>query len=259
MNSCQKIILIILLFITTSALLSIASPIPQNPNYHNFADKRALFGVNNFGDVASNIPYLLVGILGMLATFKFRKDRTKFINEIETIPFLIAFFGIFLVGLGSAYYHLNPTNQTLVWDRLPMTIGFMAIFSIIISERINLKAGLWLLPLFLALGVLSIIYWNHTENLGLGDLRPYALVQFFPLLAIPLIIILFPTKYTGTRYLGEVVFWYLVAKLLEHFDGQIFELTNFVISGHTLKHLASALATYGLVRYVKFRKKINQK
>lgn len=256
MTKNQKIILLILLFIATATTLFSFHPIAQDLYYHNFADKRALFGINNFGDVVSNIPYILVGILGFLVTLRFRKDNTKFANKVEIIPFLVAFFGIFLVGFGSGYYHLNPNNHTLVWDRLPMTIGFMAIFSIIISERINLKAGFYLLPLFLVLGIVSIIYWNYTENSGQGDLRPYVLVQFFPLLAIPLIIYLFPAKYSGTRYLGEVILWYIVAKILEYFDGQIFELTQHLVSGHSLKHLASAVATYALVRYVRFRKNI---
>jgi hypothetical protein len=253
MTKNQKIILLLLLFIAIAMTLFSFHPIAQDLHYHNFADKRALFGINNFGDAVSNIPYILVGILGFLVTLRFRNDSTKFANKVETIPFLLAFFGIFLVGFGSGYYHLNPNNHTLVWDRLPMTIGFMAIFSIIISERINLKAGLYLLPLFLALGIASIIYWNYTESFGQGDLRPYVLVQFFPLLAIPLIIYLFPAKYSGTRYLGEIIFWYVVAKILEYFDWQIFDLTHHLVSGHSLKHLASAIATYALVRYVKFR------
>lgn len=254
MTKNQKTTLIILLFISAVVTLFSFNPIAQDLNYHNFADKRTWFNISNFSDVISNLPYIFVGILGFLTIFQFKDDHERFANKLEIIAFLVVFFGIFLVGFGSGYYHLNPNNNSLVWDRLPMTIGFMAIFSIIISERISLKIGLFLLPLLLVLGVASIIYWNHTESLGHGDLRPYALVQFFPLIAIPLIIALFKTKYTGTYYIGEVIFWYLIAKLLEYFDWQIFDITNNIISGHSLKHLASAIATYSLVRYIKFRK-----
>jgi hypothetical protein len=239
-------------------LLSIISifslnPIAQDLAYHDFSDKRPWLNIANFGDVASNIPYIIVGILGLFFTFKNKNDQRKFQNSSEIIAFIVAFLGILLVGFGSAYYHLNPDNQTLVWDRVPMTIGFGAIFSIIISERINLKSGLILLPFLLLVGLFSIYYWDLTEQAGNGDLRLYALVQFFPILAIPIIIAVFPAKYNGVRYLGEMVIWYVIAKLFEHFDSQIFELTNQIISGHTLKHLASAMATYGLVRYVRFR------
>ncbi len=254
MTRNQKLILLISLFAIAVIALFSMGPIPQDQHYHNFADKRNLFGVNNFSNVVSNLPYILVGILGFFTTLRFRNYEEKFIDKREAIPFLIAFLGVFLIGLGSAYYHFTPNNDTPVWDRLPMAISFMVIFSIVISERISLKAGLFLLPLFLVLGMVSVIYWNYTEHLRQGDLRLYALVQFFPFLAIPLIIILFPAEYSGSRYLWETIFWYLIAKISEHFDWHIFELTGLFISGHTLKHLTSALATYSLVRYLKFRR-----
>lgn len=253
MTRSFKINALLGLFLLVIVVVFSLNPISQDPEYHDFYDKRYWLGITNFGNVISNLPYLLVGIMGIATVLKFKNDNSKFCIKIEILPFLVAFIGIFLVGLGSGYYHLNPNNHTLVWDRLPMTIGFAAIFSTIIIERINLKVGMLFLPLLLILGIFSIVYWNYTESLGRGDLRLYALVQFFPILAIPLIIALFPAKYSGTYYLGEMVFWYIIAKLLEYFDGQIFELSSFVISGHSLKHLASAVATYGLVKYIKFR------
>ncbi|MFT7088123.1 MAG: hypothetical protein ACJAZX_001578 [Rickettsiales bacterium] len=254
MTNNKKIALILGLLFISIILVFTLDPIAQDISYHNFSDQRSLLSINNFGDVASNIPYIIVGFIGLIVTLRSQNNREKFQNHFEIIPFIVAFSGIILVGFGSAYYHLNPTNQTLVWDRIPMTIGFAAIFSVIIGERINLKLGLFLLPILLIIGLFSIYYWNLTEQSGVGDLRSYALVQFFPILAIPIIIALFKAKYSGSRYLGEVVAWYLIAKILEHFDSEIFELTNQIVSGHTLKHLASAFATYGLVRYIKFRR-----
>src|SRR3990172_102797 len=35
------------------------------PNYHNFADQRALWGVSNFWNVVSNLPFLLVALWGL--------------------------------------------------------------------------------------------------------------------------------------------------------------------------------------------------
>ena len=37
------------------------------------------------------------------------------------------FLGLFLTGFGSGYYHWEPTNDTLVLDRLPMTILFAGV------------------------------------------------------------------------------------------------------------------------------------
>ena len=137
-----------------------------------------------------------------------------------------------------------------------MTLVFMAFFSTIIAERIHLKLGLTLLPVLLAVGIGSVIYWSVTESAGRGDLRPYALVQFLPVLIIPVILILFKPKYTGVRYLIEVIAWYGLAKIFELFDVWIYAFTHHLISGHTLKHLAAALAVFGLVKYIRYRRKI---
>lgn len=45
--------------------------------------------------------------------------------------------------------------------------------------------------------------------------------------------------------------WYIAAKLLEHFDPQIFALTGHVVSGHTLKHVAAAVGVACMVPYMK--------
>jgi hypothetical protein len=134
-----------------------------------------------------------------------------------------------------------------------MSIAFMALFYAILADRV---AGIsqrcrWLLPLLVAAGIASLLYWHWTESLGRGDLRFYALVQFYPMLALPVICWLFPkSRYTGGGYLVWVIFWYAAAKGLEHFDGEIFALLGHTVSGHSLKHLASAMATFMLWRMV---------
>ena len=223
-------------------------PIPQDPAYHDFADRRPLLGIPNALNVLSNAPFVLVGALG-LAFVRRRaalEDRTAL---------LILFAGVGLTGFGSAYYHLAPGNVTLFWDRLPMTIVFMSLFAVIIAERISLTAGRRLLPILLLAGAGSVAYWLVGELSGAGDLRPYALVQFFPLVAIPLILLLFPPRYTrGADLLGALA-WYALAKLFEALDAQIFAVGG-VVSGHTLKHLASAGAMYWILRMVRTRRAI---
>lgn len=95
--------------------LSLLPPIPQDPHYHEFADQRTLLTIPNFWNVVSNLPFVLVGGAGLR---KFRHDP---------IPAML-FLGILLTGFGSAYYHWYPNDDTLFWDRLPMTLVFMAIF-----------------------------------------------------------------------------------------------------------------------------------
>jgi hypothetical protein len=231
-------------------------PIAQDTNYHNLMDHRVIAGIPNFGDVVSNLGFLLVGLLGLWALVQIREDRSRLILKREMIPFIVAFVGTILIFIGSAYYHWAPSNETLVWDRLPMTLAFMGIFSMILMERINIKIGInFLIPL-LVVGVASVVYWQMTEQSGQGDLRPYALVQFLPVLLIPVILWLFPARYSGTRYIVEMIGWYLIAKVFEFSDVAVWEWTGGWIGGHSIKHCVAAWGIYALVRYLKNRQRI---
>jgi Ceramidase len=231
----------------------IVPPIPQDPAYHDFADRRGLLGVPNALNVLSNLPFLVVGAAGLafLARDRSTGAGTAFLTAAERQPYWLLFAGVALTGIGSAYYHWTPDNATLFWDRLPMTIAFMALLSSVIAERIDLTAGLRLLAPLLAVGVLSTLYWHVGEQRGAGDLRPYALVQFGTLVAIPLIAWLFPPRYTGTADLVRVLGWYALAKVFESFDHGIFHAVG--VSGHTLKHLASAVGAWWIVRMIERR------
>jgi hypothetical protein len=257
MKAVFSISLMVALFFAAVFIVFSMPPIPQDPAYHNFVDKRVYFNIKNFFDVSSNIFYIVVGIMGLMAVMKYKNAPTHFTHKREVFPFVIAFIGISFIGVGSAYYHLNPTNETLVWDRLPMTIGFMALIFIVLRERIHFKGDLPVLLLLLVMGAGSVWYWHMTEADGQGDLRFYILIQFFPMLLIPLVLLLFKAKYRGTGYIVEVLFWYVLAKVCEYFDHQIFHLTHEIVSGHTLKHLTSALAIYSLVQYVKYRRVVS--
>lgn len=234
----------ILAFVIGVAVVALSvPPIPQDPSYHNFADRRAVWGVPNFGDVVSNVPFLLVGALGIAFLLRRPNGASGNIGPLWW-PFFVYFVGVALVAFGSAYYHEAPSNETLFWDRLPMTVAFMALMSAFVVDRIQVKAGLVLLPLLVIFGIFSVIYWLLTEQAGHGDLRPYAIVQFFPMLAIPLICILFAPRRLDARYLVPIVGFYALAKIPEFFDHGTFQLFGGTVSGHTLKHLAAAAAAY---------------
>lgn len=229
-------------------------PIPQDLSYHDFANQRMWQNIPNAADVLSNIAFALVGLLGVWGCFCRRHNQQVFHKPVERYPAYIFFWGVLGLGFGSAYYHLHPDNTTLVWDRLAMTIGFMALFAMIVMERINMRLGIFLLPVFIILGVLSIYYWHQGELVGKGDLRPYALVQFYPMIAIPLMLMLYPARYSGSGYLLEVLVFYVLAKICEATDDVIFDTSLTLVSGHTLKHLFAAMACYSVLRYIKHRK-----
>jgi hypothetical protein len=225
------------------------APIAQDAGYHRFGDTRTIWSIPNFCNVVSNVPFALVGLWGLIELGK--PGRLTILRQ-TGLSYLLLFFGTLLVGAGSIYYHLAPDNQTLLWDRLPITIAFMALFSITISEFISVRAGKALLfPLLLA-GMGSVLYWYYTEMRGGGDLRAYVLVQFYPLLAIPVILACFPSKFTHAQTYWWLLLAYVIAKIFEHFDEALYAALGFV-SGHSLKHLAAALGLYLLL--VSYRKR----
>lgn len=223
------------------------SAIPQDPSYHAFADTAGYFGVPNFWNVASNLPFLVVGILGLMAAHRGKGG----LPELKT-HYLVFFAGVCLTGLGSGYYHWHPDNQTLAWDRLPMTIAFMALLAIVIGEHVDVRASRWLLWPLLLVGMASVGYWQWTESQGRGDLRLYGLVQFLPMLIIPLMLVSLPSRFDSTRHLWWMVIAYGASKVLEYFDHGLFRLLGF-IGGHPLKHVAAALGAYAFCLALRHR------
>ena len=103
--------------------------------------------------------------------------------------YVVFCIGVVLVGFGSAYYHYSPSTPALVWDRVPMTIAFMALFSIVVHDRLSEQGGrvmLW--PLVLAEWPRSVMVLVRTQ--GQGDLRAYGVIQFLPMLLIALMLII---------------------------------------------------------------------
>lgn len=234
----MKIPLSVLALATLAAIaaLFLLPPIAQDPAYHNFADQRTMLSVPHFLNTASNLPFAVVGIWGL---WVLSKRKGCFLVASERWPYRIFFAGVALTSVGSSYYHLAPSNDRLFWDRLPMTLGFMSIFAAVIGERINVKLGLRLLGPFLFTGLASVLYWRMTEASGAGDLRLYAVVQFYPLLAIPLMLALFPPRYTRGWGLIAALAVYGSAKVFEMTDAAIFSAGE-IISGHSLKHIVAA-------------------
>ncbi len=215
----------------------LTSPIPQDPHYHAFADSRRFFGIVNFWNVTSNLPFLLVGAWG-LAIVR-RHSRQVCLQGLEA-AYVVFFAGIVFTAFGSGYYHLAPGNETLVWDRLPMTIGFAGLFALVIGEFVSVQFARRLLIPLLAVGVGSVAYWALTEANGIGDLRPYAVVQFLPMLLIPAILFMYRPAIGAKKYYWIMLLFYLLAKVFENFDAAIFAAGH-LVSGHTLKHFFASL------------------
>ncbi|MBI2803535.1 MAG: ceramidase domain-containing protein [Planctomycetes bacterium] len=214
------------------------APIPQPQVYHDFADQRPLAGLPHSLNVLSNLPFVLVGVAGLAYL---ARRPSVFVDESERWPYWVYFIGLTWTGIGSAYYHANPNNATLVWDRLPLTVAFMGLFTAILAERIHPGCANWLLGPLVVLGAASVFYWDWTERHAIGDLRPYFVVQYFPLIALPFLLLLYPPRYTRTADLLASLLCYGLAKLCELLDREFYSV-GALVSGHTVKHLIAGLA-----------------
>jgi hypothetical protein len=229
------------------AVVCFVPRIPQSETYHDFADTRALLGIPNCLNVISNGLFLLVGLLGIRFVARpAADDSQKFLDRRERWPWLAFFAAVTLTAFGSAYYHLNPNDRTLVWDRLPMAVGFMALLAAVLAERLGVAVGVRLLLPLALIGAATVEWWSVTQARGAGDLRPYALVQFGSLPILLLLLALYPPRYTRGGDLIVSLAIYGVAKILEAADRPIFAMLH-VVSGHTLKHAAAALSAWWIL------------
>jgi len=229
----------VLLAVTAAGVLAalLVPPLRQDPAYHAFADRRAFFGIPYALNVLSNVGFLIVGVWSFVEVARARLVRWE-----RSAAFLFA-LGLVLTGVGSAWYHLAPSNATLVWDRLPLSALFPIVFAVVIGDRVSPTAGRALFLPLAVFGVVSVVWWDLTD-----DLRPYALAQFLPLALIPLMLALFPGR-RPARPLIVGVALYAVGKLFEVGDGAVLAAGG-VVSGHTVKHLLSAVAAAFIVRWL---------
>ncbi len=218
-------------------VIALLPPIPQDPSYHDFADRRAWLGVPNAGDVLGNLAFPLVGLWG-LAVLARHPAAAR--SRAERAGWTVFFTAVLLTGFGSGWYHLAPDNGRLVWDRLPIAIACQGLLAALVAERVSERAAAWLLPVASLFAASSVWWWWHTERAGAGDLRPSARSQFGPGLSLLLVALLAPRREGGRAdWIWGAFGFYLAAKLAEHFDRALFAAGG-VVSGHTLKHLLAA-------------------
>ena len=227
------------LMVTAAIGVLAFAPIAQTPNYHDFADKRALLGVPNSLDVLSNVPFLIVGLWGLWAM------RASELGAARTGYTLFA-WGLVLTSLGSGFYHLAPDNFRLVFDRIPIAL---AAAGLIAGTRAATVAPQQSRGFTIALGVAavaSVLWWYATDLRGKGDLGPYLYIQFAPLVVVPLWQAIGKDSTRNRLAFGAAILLYGAAKVAEVEDKAIFASLGFM-SGHTIKHLLAAAAAVSLI------------
>lgn len=219
--------LVLLIALTAMGL---HGPIHQLADYHHFADQRGWLSIPHAADVLSNIGFALVGLWG------FHGGLARAPGH---VGYRLFFAALLLTALGSAWYHLAPDNARLVWDRLPIALACAGLLSAIWQE--HLGAGRWVTPALALLAVASVGWWRFTDLLGVGDLRPYLLLQLMPLVLIPIVQWQAEAPWAQRRAFLMAMVCYVMAKACELADHTILE-SLLVVSGHTLKHLLATVA-----------------
>lgn len=246
---------IVIFGVVASGLIGalVIGPVPQDPNYYAFADMRGMLAVPHVWNVITNVPFLVVGTMGLILIARGR--ATGGLPELGPIYFVF-FLDVLATGFGSSYYHYNPTNQTLLWDRIPMSIAFTHFFSAVLGEHISAalsRKAVW--PL-IVVEICSVLYWYVSEKRGSGDLRFYILLQFLPVLLIPVILFSDKSWLVPGAYTWAVMGACLAAKIAESLDRPLYAATH-ILSEHSIKHLAAACGVYIFYRALYRRKSVS--
>ena len=196
---------------------------------HPYADTRSWLGVPFAADTLSNLPFVLLALLG---AWRLRRHPLQGVARSAAWVFCA---GLLLTGLGSFVFHLAPSPGSLVLDRLGMAVAFAGLLGLASATRLHEAAGRRLLHLYLPLALLAAAL--PALN---GNVWPWAVAQYGGVLWL-LGLCLLPAR--GLQLgLGWVLLGYALAKLCEGLDAAIFAASAEWVSGHTLKHLAAAAA-----------------
>ena len=227
------------------AAMLVHGPIPQLEHYHDFADQRALFGIPNAFDVLSNVGFAAVGLWGLTAL----RSRERPLPAGAIAGYAVFFAAILLTTFGSGFYHLAPDNARLIWDRLPIALGCAGLLAAVRAQT-RAVHGRWILPALVVSAIASVFWWSFTESSGVGDLRPYLLLQGAPMVLIPLWQWNARSRASERLAFAAAIVLYALAKVFELGDHAVLDALGFV-SGHTLKHLlatgAAAVLTASVV------------
>jgi hypothetical protein len=232
------------LTVAAGVLLLWHGPIPQPAHYNEFADQSVLFGIRHAGDVLSNVGFAIVALWGWVRLWPNREHPALRRGWCGYRVFLI---GLLLTAAGSAYYHLAPGNERLVWDRLPIALFCAGLLAAVRAETRTDTHVSWDTAILAALAILSVGWWHYTDSAQRpGDLRPYLLLQGLTLVLIPLWQGIYHAPWQDRIWFGVAALLYVLAKLAEAWDHELLAALGWV-SGHTLKHLLGTAAAGVLV------------
>lgn len=221
-------------------LLALIGPaVAPPPHYHDFADQRVWCDVPHAMDVLSNLPFAAWGVAGlwMLA----RAVRLRVIESASVWLAGLFFAGLIATAGVSSYYHWQPDDAGLVWDRAGMVLAFAGLLGLAGVQAAGRRAGAALGVAVLVCGLMAVGVWAVS-----GNLLPWVVLQgggMVLILAVACLPAAAPAPSLRIRW-GAVIAFYTLAKVLEVADHQVFALTSQLVSGHSLKHVVASLSAW---------------
>ena len=193
-------------------------------------------------NVLSNLPFIVSACCSAFGFFLDGRSAPPgvFEYDVERGPYWVYFVGLVLTGIGSSYFHADPCNATLTWDRAGLAIAFMALFTSILAERVHValcRAGHFGRSFCSASAVSFIgITPTHRRRRSTFLFHRAVLSARHPAGAA---VLLSAALHARRRSLAALL-CYVLAKGLEILDREVYTGAGFV-SGHTLKHLVASL------------------
>ncbi len=218
----------------------------QPQSFHDYADQRVWLGLPHAADMLSNLPFLVVGAIGLHFVLRgWRTNGNAFSDQRAAWPYALLFAGVVLTAFGSAWYHAQPNDTTLLWDRLPMALAFAGLVAGILTDRAA-QRSFGLLVAFATVGAGTVLYWTAS-----GNLVPYLAMQAGFIGTALIATACIASRYTHANRIYAAAGLYAAAILFERLDHQVYALLGGWISGHTLKHLfacAAILSIFSMLR-----------
>lgn len=236
------------LLLGAAALLALAvfgPALPTSAHQHAFADQRAWLGVPCALDVLSNLPFATAGAWGLAWL------RRAVLDSTSRALAALFFAGLLCTAAGSAMYHWQPEDTSLVWDRLGMVLPFASLLGLAAHGRVSERAGWAAAGAVLLAGPLAVGTWAWG-----GNLLPWAVVQLGGMLVVLALAALPRRAGTLALNLGAVIALYGAAKLFEAADHAVFEATGQWLSGHSIKHVLAACAAWPVLAALRPRRSV---
>jgi hypothetical protein len=240
----------ILLLAAIALLLAIgvfAPTVGQPAGFHAYAEQRALWGIPHALDVLSNLPFAIAGAIGLVTL---RRVPPAALPAVQRHGARLFFVGLLVTAAGSSWYHLAPHDPGLAIDRLAMSVAFAGLLGLAAACGISERAGRVLMPAVLLCAIAAVLQWYVT-----GNVLPWVLVQGGGMLLVVCVAVFCAAAKPGLEVRWAwVLLAYLVAKLLEIGDQQVFHASGELLSGHTLKHVVAALAAWPVIAALSARR-----